>query len=126
MLMHAVPIPDAEQLRASAERIRASGVLGRSPLMQKLFDFLIECSLAGRAPKEIEVAVDALGRGADFDVTQDAMVRVYVHKLRRKLEEYYAGPGARDAQRLTIPKGEYRFALETVTAPVVQPFPEAP
>jgi len=118
MLMHASAIPDADQLRTRAERIRATGILGRSALMQRLFDFLIECSLAGRAPKEIEVAVDALGRGPDFDVTQDAMVRVYIHKLRRKLEEYYAGPGARDSQRLTIPKGEYRFALEAVTAPV--------
>jgi hypothetical protein len=116
MLMHATSIADPEQLRASAERIRASGVLGRSPLMQKLFDFLVECSLAGRAPKEIEVAVDALGRGPDFDVTQDAMVRVYIHKLRRKLEEYYAGPGAHETLRLSMPKGEYRFALEPVAA----------
>ena len=52
---------DSEALRAHAERIKASGVLGRSPLMQKLFDFLLECSAAGKAPKEIEVAVDAFG-----------------------------------------------------------------
>jgi hypothetical protein len=117
MLMHAAP-PDADRLRAQAERIRGTGILGRSPLMQRLFDFLIECSLAGRAPKEIEVAVDALGRGPDFDVTQDAMVRVYIHKLRRKLEDYYAGAGAQDMERLAIPRGEYRFALETVATPV--------
>ncbi len=118
MLMHASATPDPEMLRAGAERIRTSGVLGRSPLMQKLFDFLIECSLAGRAPKEIEVAVDALGRGGDFDVTQDAMVRVYIHKLRRKLDEYYAGPGAQERVRLSVPKGEYRFAIESVAAAV--------
>jgi hypothetical protein len=124
--MHASLIPDAERLRAQAERIRVSGILGRSPLMQRLFDFLIECSLAGRAPKEIEVAVDALGRGEDFDVTQDAMVRVYIHKLRRKLEDYYGGPGLHDTERLTIPKGEYRFALETMQAPVALPIVDAP
>ncbi len=84
---------DPEALRAHAERIKTSGVLGRSPLMQRLFDFLLECSIAGKAPKEIEVAVDAFGKGAEFDVSQDAMVRVYIHKLRRKLEEFYAGPG---------------------------------
>lgn len=105
-----------ESLRAHAERIRASGVLGRSPLMQRLFDFLLECSLAGRAPKEIEVAMDAFGKGAEFDVSQDAMVRVYVHKLRRKLEEFYAGPGAAEPVRITIPKGEYRFVSEDVSA----------
>jgi hypothetical protein len=110
---------DSDQLRAHAERIRASGVLGRSWLMQRLFDFLLECSLADKAPKEIEVAMDAFGKGADFDVSQDAMVRVYVHKLRRKLEEFYAGPGAAEPTHLSIPKGEYRFVVDTahVTAP---------
>src|SRR5215471_1282178 len=104
-------MPDAELLRAHATRIRASGILGRSPLMQRLFDFLLECSLANRAPKEIEVAMDAFGKGTDFDVSQDAMVRVYVHKLRRKLEDFYARPGTDDAAHLAIPKGEYRFVV---------------
>src|SRR5262245_7683466 len=103
---------DADLLRAHADRIRASGVLGRSPLMQRLFDFLLECSLANRAPKEIEVAIDSSGKGTYFDVSQDAMVRVYVHKLRRKLEEFYAGIGADTAAHLSIPKGEYRFVVE--------------
>src|SRR3954463_15587946 len=100
---------DPEALRAHVDRIKASGVLGRSPLMQRLFEFLLECSLVGKAPKEIEVAVDAFGKGAEFDVSQDAMVRVYIHKLRRKLEEFYAGAGALRPVRLSIPKGEYRF-----------------
>jgi hypothetical protein len=114
-------IDDAESLRSHAERLKASGVLGRSPLMQRLFDFLLECSIIGKAPKEIEVAVDAFGKGAEFDVSQDAMVRVYIHKLRRKLEEFYAGPGAAEPVRLSIPKGEYRFVVETAAAvaPVV-------
>jgi hypothetical protein len=109
---------DTELLRAHAERIRASGVLGRSPLMQRLFDFLLTCSLADRAPKEIEVAMDAFGKGADFDVSQDAMVRVYVHKLRRKLEEFYVSNPSDEPAHLAIPKGEYRFVVETPSAPV--------
>src|SRR6185369_10896758 len=113
---------DSESLRAHVDRIKASGVLGRSPLMQRLFDFLLECTLAGKAPKEIEVAVDAFGKGAEFDVSQDAMVRVYIHKLRRKLEEFYAGPGAAEPVRLSIPKGEYRFVAEN--AAIVEPAPD--
>src|ERR1700750_299359 len=113
---------DTEALSSHAERIRASGVLGRSPLMHRLFDFLLACSIAGKAPKEIEVAVDAFGKGAEFDVSQDAMVRVYIHKLRRKLEEFYAGPGAAEPVRLSIPKGEYRFVIEAATA--AEPPPE--
>jgi hypothetical protein len=110
---------DPELLRTHADRIKASGVLGRSPLMQRLFDFLLECSIADRAPKEMEVAVDAFGKGAEFDVSQDAMVRVYIHKLRRKLEEFYEGPGAAEPVRFRVPKGEYRFAVEAVALPDV-------
>lgn len=108
---------DSEQLRAHADRIRASNVLGRSELMQRLFDFLVECSLAGRVPKEIEVAIDVFGKSTGFEVAQDAMVRVYIHKLRRKLAEYYAGPGQAESGRLTIAKGEYRFLFEETPAP---------
>ncbi len=103
---------DIHQLHAHAERIRSSGVLGRSRLIRRLFDFLLDCSLTDRAPKEIEVAIDVFGKDAGFDVTQDAMVRVYIHKLRRKLEEFYAGPGRGEAERLVIPKGAYRFVIE--------------
>lgn len=102
---------DPEQLKVHAERIRASQILGRSELIQRLFGFFVECSLAGRVPKEIEVALDVFGKRADFDVGQDAVVRVYIHKLRRKLDEYYAGPGRSEAARLVIPRGEYRFML---------------
>lgn len=105
---------DVHQLHAHAERIRASGVLGRSRLIRRLFDFLVECSLTDRAPKEIEVAIDVFGKDARFDVSQDAMVRVYIHKLRRKLEEFYTGPGRSEPDRLSIPKGAYRFLIEPV------------
>lgn len=115
---------DPDLLRAHADRIRESGVLGRSPLMQRLFDFLLDRTLSGKAPKEIEVAVDAFGKGADFDVSQDAMVRVYIHKLRRKLEEFYQGAGANEPVRLSIPKGEYRFVAEAADVPPVEAVPE--
>lgn len=121
---------DADILSSQAEAIRASGILGRSSLTQRLFDFLIECSLKGKIPKEIEVAIDAFGRGDNFDVSQDAVVRVYIHKLRRKLEEFYAGPGKQEASRIVIPKGEYRLAVApnsvAVAAPDVEPAVPAP
>ncbi len=123
-------------LEQHAERIRSSGLLGRSDLIRRLFDYLVDCASAGRVPKEIEVAMDGFGRSSDFDVSQDAMVRVYVHKLRRKLEDYYARPGASADGTLRIPRGEYRLVLEpvaggetveSVAAPdeVPEPLPDA-
>src|SRR5689334_11710449 len=96
-----------EQLQTHAERIRASGVLGRSDLMLRLFDFLVASSLTGKTPKEIEIAIDVFGKDAGFEVARDAMVRVYMHKLRRKLDEYYAESGTAGEPRLTVPRGEY-------------------
>jgi hypothetical protein len=118
---------DPQQLAARADRIRASGLLGRSGQLSRLFDYLVERSVLDKAPKEIDIAVEALGRGADFDVTQDAVVRVYVHKLRRRLDEFYSGPGAEDASRIVIARGEYRLSLEPNDAAAIEtPLPARP
>jgi len=104
--------PDSP-LKEQAQKIRASGLLGQGRLL-RLFDFLHDGTLAGRSPKEIELAHGVFERGAGFDVAQDALVRVYVHKLRRKLDDYYGRQGANDPVRVVIPKGEYRLALESI------------
>jgi hypothetical protein len=122
---------DTTQIDDHAERIRASEVLGRSDQLRRLFDYLVECSRTGKVPKESVIAVEVFGRGTDFDVSQDAAVRVYIHKLRRKFEEFYAEHPQVGPERLTIPKGEYRLALEhppsePAPAEVVASAPGAP
>ncbi len=102
---------DSDSLIRQAAAIRASGILGRSSQTQRLFDYLVDSALQAKSPKELDIAIDALGRGADFDVSQDALVRVYVHKLRKRLDEYYAGAGRDEDPRIVVPRGEYRLAL---------------
>jgi hypothetical protein len=113
---------DPSQIDDHAERIRASEVLGRSDQLRRLFDYLVECSRSGKVPKESVIAVEVFGRGTDFDVSQDAAVRVYIHKLRRKFEEFYAEHPQIGPERLAIPKGEYRLILEH--PPIETPPPE--
>jgi len=103
-------------MQQETRRVQASGVLGEAR-MRRLFDYLAARSLAGESPKEITLAIDVFGKGADFDVSQDALVRVYVHKLRRALEEFYAGQGGEGVTPLHIPRGEYRLILNTATKP---------
>jgi hypothetical protein len=117
------PAPNAQATSAAAtafatevERIRASALLGRGTQMQRLFEFLVGCHAAGRVPKELEVAVDGFGRAADFDVAQDATVRVTVHKLRRRLDDFYRDGGVGAPFRLSLPRGEYRLSLDTGVA----------
>jgi hypothetical protein len=56
---------------------------------------------------EIEVAVEALGRRADFDPQQDSIVRVEAHRVRKRLHDYYEGDGASHSIRLVLPQGSY-------------------
>jgi hypothetical protein len=107
---------DSPIIRAEAERLQSSGVLGEAR-MRRLFDYLLESTLAGQAPKEIAIAVDVFGKSADFDVSQDALVRVYVYKLRRALDDYYAAPENERRPGIQIPKGEYRLKLVGARVP---------
>ena len=105
-----------DELMHHAEQFRASGLLGKPGTLSRLFDFLLARSLEGDAPKETEIALQVFGKSPGFDVSQDAVVRVYVHKLRRRLEEFNSRTPGGD--RIVIPKGEYRLLLER---PAVEP-----
>ena len=108
---------DDAAMRLEVERLQASGVLGEARL-RRLFDYLAERSLAGQSPKEIAIAIDVFGKSADFDVSHDALVRVYVHKLRKALHDFYASSDERGAAELQIPRGEYRLKLSPKELPV--------
>lgn len=112
-------ISDRDELQRQADQIRASGLLGKPGALSRLFDYLLERSLAADTPKEIEIALQVFGKGTSFDVSQDSVVRVYVHKLRRRLDDFYSRAPA--ATRIVIPKGEYRLAVEHAVPEAVEP-----
>ena len=118
-----------DELRQQAQLVSTSGVLGKPGALSRLFDFLLERSLAGESPKEVEIALQVFGKSGSFDVSQDSVVRVYVHKLRRRLDEFYARRGSSpDASsgRIVIPKGEYRLTMERGAALAAEPVEIAP
>jgi hypothetical protein len=108
---------EPEPIQQLAERFRATGLLGKAGMLSRLFDYLLERSIAGTPPKEIEIAIEVFGKDESFALAQDSTVRVYVHKLRRKLEAFQAQAGRDAAARLVLPKGEYRIGLERLDAP---------
>ena len=61
-------------LQIHAEHIRRSGVLGRSGPLNRLFDFLLECSIAGKAPKLTAVIRGTSSLDAGGLTTKDASV----------------------------------------------------
>ena len=56
---------------------------------------------------EYTIAVDVLGKSQDFKESKDAGVRVEVHRLRKRLVEYYEQEGAHHSIRIVIPTGRY-------------------
>ncbi len=114
----------------------SSSTFARSPRLASLLQYLCERSFRGdsKSLKEYNIAIDVFGRGTNFDQTSDAIVRVEVHRLRKKLEKYYAGEGIAEPLRIVIEPGRYTpefvptRTLETLqTVPVLdQPPRPAP
>jgi hypothetical protein len=100
-----------EELRALVLNIENSGALGRSNLYIDLLRYLCETHITGTVPKEVVIAIDVMGKDADFDVKNDSVVRVYMHKLRQKLETYYQRQGKDEQYKLVIPKGRYALLV---------------
>lgn len=114
-----------DRLLAQAQLVRATIGSKRSDKLLRLFDFLLERTVEGRPPTEIDIANEAFSIGKTIEAPQDATVRVYVHRLRKALDAYYAdNPGP----RLFIPKGEYALLLSSAEeeAEVVVDGPDKP
>lgn len=113
--------PTNSEILAALDRVIASEALRSSPQLIAFLRFVVEETLRGERHliRAYTIAVEALGRGADFDANTDPIVRVQAGRLRRALERYYAGPGAADSIVLHIPHGSYvpEFQLRQVDAP---------
>lgn len=115
---------DMDEIRQQAERIRASGLLGKPGTLSRLFDYLLERSLIAEVAKETEIALTVFGKSINLNAPQDSVVRVTVHKLRRRLEDFYNHAPSQTTSRIVIPKGEYRLAIERT--PFNEPEAQAP
>lgn len=118
----------ARAFDSEVARLRAAHVPGESGRLRDLFDFLVARGPNGSPASQAEIADTVFGQP---DVAgDDATVRVYVHRLRKRLDEHYAARGD-DAGRLTVPAGAYalRFAGEdpdpAIAAPPAPPTDDA-
>src|SRR5579884_855828 len=98
-----------DELRLALHTLVTSETFNRSQQLSRLLTYLCESLIAHRTDQISEYAIgtEALGRPSDFDPTQDAAVRVEMHRLRRRLRDYYKKEGANDSVRIVIPPGGY-------------------
>lgn len=116
----AVPV-DFAQERAELEEVLRSPHFARAPKMAELLTYICEKRFAGETSqvKEYAIGVDVFRRGDDFDQDSDSIVRVEANRLRKKLAEYYAGPGAEHPLQITIPLGQYVPEFVPVSGPAM-------
>jgi Malectin domain len=109
-----------DEVRIALQRVLASETFSRSSQLSRLLKYLCDSLLSHGADRIAEYAIgtEALGRPPDFDPGEDAAVRVEMHRLRRRLRDYYETEGASDPVRIVIPSGQY--------APVVTRIGEEP
>ena len=124
-----VPVPrlpheKGEEVLAELERVLSSSLFRASRRCQSLLRRIIEQTVAGEADclKERTLGVDVFGRSADYDTSQDPVVRASAAEIRKKLAQYYQESGHQSEIRIELPPGsyiaEFHFGPERPPAPV--------
>jgi hypothetical protein len=107
-----MPSRDAEQ----QELHRVVELLGRDTRPGRLLAYLGEKYFQAQESQltEFHIATEVFGRSPKtFDPTQDAVVRVEAHRLRKKLRQIQDRSGATSGLQISLPAGSYtpRFQL---------------
>jgi hypothetical protein len=109
---------------------RAVELLGRSTRHGRLLAYLGEKYFDHQEAQltEFNLATEFFARPAErFDAGQDAVVRVEVHRLRKKLRDIYEKDAGPNGMRISLPAGSYvpQFSRATEPPAVIEPAPIA-
>jgi hypothetical protein len=109
---------------------RAIELLGRSTRHARFLEYVGTKYFQQQEDQltEFNIATEVFGRSAKrFAATQDAVVRVEVHRLRKKLREIYEKDSRTEGLQISLPPGTYvpKFTPVPVPPTDVAPAPEA-
>jgi len=104
---HVSGADEAERLELGA--VLSSQTFARSQRLVKLLEYISERHFHGQDDQvcEYAIATEVLGRSPGFDPAEDAIARVEIHRLRKKLRDYYATEGTNRPLKIIIPPGMY-------------------
>jgi len=103
------PAPSRDEIIAELSRVMESRWFRESHHLRALLEYMVVETLEGREStlKEYNLGVNALHRHSDYDPRTDAIVRVQVSQLRKRLQALYEQEPGTWAFRIEIPKGGY-------------------
>ena len=99
---------------------RAIELLGRSTRHARLLEYAGGKYFQHQEEQltEFNIATEVFGRSANrFAATQDAVVRVEVHRLRKKLREIYENDARTEGLQISLPPGTYVPKFTPVPGP---------
>lgn len=104
------PRGGGEDFAGEVARLNAAAIAGQAGRLRELFDYLAARGPDAASASQAEIADTVFGQVPSEG--DDATVRVYVHRLRKRLEDFYdkEGEGER-AGRLVIPAGSYALRI---------------
>lgn len=101
-------LPSVEAERRELETVEAA--LARTPRLVKLLRYLADRYWEGNPDQinEYNIATEVFGRNkASFVSSEDAIARVEVHRLRKRLKDFYENEGRGHAIHIVLPPGTY-------------------
>jgi len=115
--------PTIPECSALVDRIAASSQFRRSARLRDFLIYVGRQSLkdGGVEIHEQDIGARVFGRPANYDRSQDNIVRVNATELRKRIDQYFITEGAHETVVMEIPRGGYRpiFRRRSPVAPVV-------
>ncbi len=96
-----------EQINSQLVRILESKYFKKSKISCDLLSYLVNATLHEKELKEFTIGIELFGKKYTDEGKPDANIRVYIHNLRKKLQEYYLLEGKKDPIIFEIEKGKY-------------------
>jgi len=101
-----------DQIRETLDRVLASPAFCKSEQCQKFLRYVVEHR--GEPIKERNIGVEVFNKPADYDTSEDPVVRVRATEVRKRLAQYFAAPDPRDV-KFEIPAGAYHVDIRAST-----------
>src|SRR5579864_1260549 len=99
----------AQCIRSALDSVIASDAFAGSKRCQDFLKLVVEHTLAGDVDslRERMIGVEMFGRRADYDTSNDAVVRVRATEVRKRLAQYYREADLTPSVRIELAPGSY-------------------
>ena len=110
----------AADVRSRLDDILQSEAFREGKRSQEFLQVIVEHALAGRIEnlRERSLGVELFGRPANYDSSNDAVVRVKANDVRKRLAVYYLNLPERPQVRIDLPAGSYIPQFSFAPVPV--------